>query len=49
MSRYKQLNEHYVLDTYTNKKLSLNETVNLLNTYEDHLQQQRRQYICQTY
>lgn len=49
MSRYKQLNEHYILDTYTNKKLSQKEAIQLLNQYEDHLQNQRRQLICQTY
>lgn len=49
MTRYKQLNEHYILDTYTRKKLTLKDVEKLLNTYEETLQNQRRIELCQTY
>lgn len=47
--RYKQINEHYVLDTYTGKKLNQKDTITLLNNYEETIQTQRREWICQHY
>lgn len=33
--RYKRLNEHYILDTYTGMKLNQKDTLERLNRYED--------------
>ena len=47
--RYEPLNEHYVLDTYTGKKLNQKDIINLLNNYEETIQTERRNIICQIY
>ena len=49
MTRYKKLNEHYILDTYTNKKLNHDDIIQLLNNYEETLQTERSKIICQLY
>lgn len=47
--RYEKINDYYIQDTYTGKKLTLNDIVTLLNVYEENTQKDRRKWICQTY
>lgn len=35
--RYKQLNQYYILDTYTGLKIDQNKALELLNNYEEAL------------
>lgn len=49
MTRYEKINDYYIEDKYTGKKLTLTEIEKLLNNYEETLQNQRRNLLCQIY
>ena len=43
--RFEPLNEHYVLDTYTGKKLNQKDIIQLLNKYETELQKENGEWL----
>ena len=45
--RYEKLNEYYIEDKYTGQKLNQTDTIKRLNTYEQVLQEIRKQEVIQ--